>query len=233
MNSSRLLRAVAGLALVGSLTGCGVISVGAGSTATPTTSATGNTTGGASVTSSTTSSTSSSSSASGTADAQALLGEMVPYPAGARPWAQSKTGAFGLSDFINNFYVPDARAQETPSVQRRGFTGAARHGWFTADGSQDEVWLVDFATDTGAQSMLLELSNSWKEETSSGAGYQDPGVNGMGMTNPTLDAQGNAWAKEAARVGRTLVYVITFAPATPDKAAAEALIKQQVGRVSG
>lgn len=235
MNSSRLLRAVAGLALAGSLAGCGVISVGAGGTGTPTTSATGNTTGGGSATSpaSSTSSASSDFSASGTADAQALLGEMVPYPAGARPWTQSKTGAFGLSDFIDNFYVASARAQETPTVQRRGFTGAARHGWFTMDGSQDEVWLVDFATDTGAQSMLLGLSNSWKEEASSGAAYQDPAVNGTGMTNPTLDAQGNAWAKEAARVGRTLVYVITFAPATPDKAAAEALIKQQVGRVSG
>ncbi|MEY9849452.1 hypothetical protein ABH940_006558 [Streptacidiphilus sp. BW17] len=158
---------------------------------------------------------------------------MVPYPSGARPWTQNKTGAFGLSDFIGSFYLASAQAQETPIVQRRGFTGAARHGWFTADGSQAEVWLVDFSTDSGAQSMYLGLSNSWKEEASSGVSYQDTAVNGMGMSNPTLDSQGNAWVKEAARVGRTLVYVITFAPATPDKAAAEALIKQQVGRISG
>jgi hypothetical protein len=214
MTCSRLLRTVAGLALVGAMTGCS-ISLGDGGS------------GPSVVTSSTDAST------SGAADAQALLGKMVPYPTGARPWTHSRTGAFGLNDFIDNFYQQAARVEELPLAQRRGFTGAARHGWFTADGSQAEVWLVDFAQTSGAQSMFLGLTDSWKQNTSAGPLYQDPVVHGTGQVNPTLDSLGDATVKEAAVVGRTLAYVIYFSAATPDKASAMALLKQQVAALNG
>jgi hypothetical protein len=171
---------------------------------------------------------------SGSADAQALMGKLVPYPAGAQAWTKNLTGTFSLDGFLGLFFAPTAKAHEHALMVDRGFAGAVRRGWIAADGTQEEVWLVDFSAPSGASSLYLGLTNEWKQSPPAGStSYPDPAVHGMGMSNTTLDAMGNSTVKEMAVVGRTFVYVRSFVPATPNKANAQALIKQQVGLLGG
>lgn len=161
----------------------------------------------------------------------ALLGRLVPYPADARPWTANRTGVFGLSQFIDEFYVTSVWTSERGLMDRRGFVRAARHGWINADGTQDDVWLIDFSGATGARSMYLGLTGTWKTGGST-TDFADAAVHGQGQSTTALDSLGNASAKVAAVSGHTVVYVKVYTAARPDRAAAASLARAQYDRVT-
>lgn len=59
----------------------------------------------------------------------------------------------------------------------------------------------------------------------------DPAVDGVGFSSPVLDSQGNAHVNFWATVGDTLIRVVEYAVATPDPAAAKALLQEQYDRI--
>jgi hypothetical protein len=157
----------------------------------------------------------------------ALLARVVPYPTGAQPWVRSKTGVLGLDDFVNNFYIAKARASSRSLTAQRGFTTAVRQGWTNADGTQADVWLVQFATAQGARSMSLSVTANWKNAARPISTFADSAVHGTGELIPTLDDLGNACTKVATATGRVFVYVRLYSPVSPDKPAATTLMRQQ------
>ncbi len=218
----RLLKAVPVLAALVSLGACAPPGTAAGS-GTPAVSASARgTSAGAAV--------AGPDASQAPADA-ALLDRLLPYPADARRWGADRTGVLGLGRFIDNFYVKSSWDNERGLMTQRRFVRAARHGWINADGSQDDVWLVDFATAAGARSMYLGLTGNWKDAARPAAEFADPAVHGEGQTTTTLDSLGNAYAKVAAVSGHTVVYVKVYTAASPERAAAVALMARQYARM--
>lgn len=157
----------------------------------------------------------------------ALLASLVPYPAGARPWVKNKTGVLGLDAFVDNFYVAKERATSRSLTVARGFDTSVRRGWINADGTQAEVWLVRFHSAAGARSMYLSVTANWKKAARPTTTFADTEVHGTGELIPKLDSLGNAPAKVATCTGRVFAYVMTFAPASPDKAVTTSLMRRQ------
>jgi hypothetical protein len=161
----------------------------------------------------------------------ALLARVVPYPSGAQPWLQSKTGVLSLDDFVNNFYKAKSRASSRSLTAQRGFTTAVRQAWANADGTRAEVWLVQFATAKGARSMFLSITANWKNAAKPISTFTDSAVHGTGELIPTLDSVGDACTKVATATGRVFVYVRLYTPVSPDRSAAGALMLRQYGLV--
>jgi hypothetical protein len=156
----------------------------------------------------------------------ALLAQVLPDPAGTTPWEHNQTGVMDLKAYIDNFYVKDAWTRETGLMKQRGFVRAARHGWINADGSQDDIWLIQFATTAGARSLYLGLTDSW-DSTKTTMDFTDAAVHGKGQYTTALDSLGNTSAKIAALNGKLVVYTKVYTAAKPDKAAAIDLMRRQ------
>ncbi|TKA00732.1 hypothetical protein [Actinacidiphila oryziradicis] len=166
-------------------------------------------------------------------DSAGLLSKLVPYPSGARPWTHNKTGVLTLDEFDTIFYKVSVQGEERSLLARRRFSTAVRHGWYNADGTQAEVFLVEFSSSTGAQGMYLALTSEWKQDTTSGTAFTDPAVHGTGELEPALDSSGNMTAKETAYVGHTFIYVRYYDPAAPNKTEVMRLVQHQYRLVGG
>ena len=104
-------------------------------------------------------------------------------------------------------------------------------GWINADGSQQAVKLVRFATPAGAMSAFDEASSSFKREPKPATALAVPAIGAVGTSSPTLDTQGNASVEFTAVVGDTMILVAEGTAATPDPAAAKVLLLQQYDRL--
>jgi hypothetical protein len=152
---------------------------------------------------------------------------MAPYPADSRQWKVNKTGPLSLADFLQIFYAPSSQAQEKLVLTQRGFQGAVRHGWFAADGSQAEVYLIRLGSAAYAQAMYKDLRTNWTSAAAPAAAFDAPSVHGIGESLPTLDKLGDASAKVAFAAGATVAYVHVFTPSVPDRGAVTRLAQTQ------
>lgn len=170
--------------------------------------------------------------ASSTASAS-LVSKLLPQPAGATEWPSDKTGAMDLDAFVDKFYAAQGRATSRSLTAQRGFSTAARAGWFNADGTQSDVWLVEFDSEAGARSMYLSTTANWKSAAKPATTFPDTAVHGTGELLPQLDSRGDTSAKVAAYQGRLFVYVRVWHLAAPSKDAVVALMKAQYARLGG
>jgi hypothetical protein len=155
----------------------------------------------------------------------ALAARFMAYPTGSRPWVRNKTGPFALDEFIEAFYPQAGWDQAKKLAAQHGMQGAARHGWFDADKSQTEVWLVKFAGSGGASATFHSLMDH--PDLSGGLATLDAaGVNGKGLIDPNPDKLGNASVSICFTVGDTFVYLTQFSPII-DKTEAQQLAKVQ------
>jgi hypothetical protein len=165
--------------------------------------------------------------ASGTASpSQGLLGPLgvLPIPAGATPWPTTINGPKSRISFVKWTYNKSHWTEEEAMYARRGFVSAVVRGWVDADGSQQSIELVRFATPTGATSASDDVLS---QTPTSATMLSDPAIGATGWSDPTLDTQGNARVAFIAVVGATLILVFEYTAATPDPAAAKALLERQ------
>jgi hypothetical protein len=137
----------------------------------------------------------------------------------------------GLDSFVKSAYSKSAWTEEEALDVRRGFVSAVLQGWTNADGSQQDIRLVRFATPGGAISAFDEASSSFKREPKPATVLTVPAIGAVGTNNPTLDTQGNASVEFTAVVGDTMILVVEETAATPDPAASKALLLQQYDRL--
>jgi hypothetical protein len=133
--------------------------------------------------------------------------------------------------YIQSTYIKSAWTREEALYARRGFVSAVEQGWSNADGSQQYIALVRFATPVGARSALDEQISDWKRSPQPMTMLADPAIGAVGFSNPALDSQGNAHADFYAAVGDTVIRVVEYTAATPDPAAAKVLLQQQYDRL--
>jgi len=183
------------------------------------------------------SSAAASPSAKGTAAAspraagQGLPG-LLPVPAGARPWTTNTNAQLGRVAFVHAFYVQKGWTSEAALYLRRGFVTGAAEGWINADGSQQSIAIIRFASAVGAESTYDDFTASWTDDYTNVTMLSDTAVTGaVGMSDPTLDTYGNARVEFAVVVGDEVIDVHEYTAATPDPAAARALLLKQYDAV--
>lgn len=152
---------------------------------------------------------------------------ILTIPAGAQPWATNVNKPLSLDAFVQTFYVKDGWTDEEGLYRRRGFVSGAMEGWVNADGTQQSIAIAKFATPQGAVSLFDGLTETLRNKPSPAEVITDAGDVGVGTVSPTLDADGNAIAEIAARVGDYVIDVHEFAAATPEPSAAKALLLRQ------
>jgi len=132
-----------------------------------------------------------------------------------------------LISFVKSSYRKSDWTEEEALDARRGFVSAVKQGWVNADGSQQAITLVRFATPAGAMSAFDGVSSAWKREPKPVTMLADPAIGAVGWSSPTLDTLGDAVAEWGVAFGDTMILVVEYTAATPDPAAAKVLLRQQ------
>ncbi len=159
-----------------------------------------------------------------------LLG-VLPVPAGATPWRANTNALMSRISYVQSAYIESVWPQEEALYARRGFVSAVEEGWTNADGSQQYIALVRFATPVGATSALDEQISDWKQSPDPMTMLADPATGAVGMSSPALDSQGDAHVNFFFAVGDTVIRVVEYSAATPDPAAAKVLVQEQYDRL--
>jgi len=154
---------------------------------------------------------------------------VLPVPAGATAWPDNHNTLLSLVTFVELSYSESDWTTEEALDARRGFVSAVQQGWRNADGSQQAIRLVRFATPTGATSDLDAVISGWKQEQVTM--LADPAIGAVGWSSPVLDSQGDANAEFGVTVGDTMILAVEYTAATPDPAAAKALLQKQYDRL--
>ncbi len=132
--------------------------------------------------------------------------------------------------FVELAYSKSDWTAEKGEEARRGFVAAVQQGWDNADGSQQSITLVRFATPAGAMSAFDEVRSGWETQHPDSL-LTDSATGAVGWSTPALDSQGNADAEWGVAVGDSMILVVEYTAATPDPAAAKALLLQQYDRL--
>ena len=153
---------------------------------------------------------------------------LLPIPTDANAWTTNTNALMGLDAFIDQVSDSDSRAGEKSLYEQQGFVSGAFEGWFNADGSQQTIATARFASATGASYAFSDLSGSFHQKPAPSTAFTDSADGAVGMEDPTLDSEGDAFVNITARVGDYLVSVQEFSAKTPDADAARALLLKQV-----
>jgi hypothetical protein len=154
---------------------------------------------------------------------------VLPVPPGGTPWPANTNAPMSLISYVQSIYIKSVWTAEEAQYARRGFVSAVERGWDNADGTAQYIEVVRFATPIGATSAFDSQIADWKQQDMTR--LTDPAIGGVGFSSPALDSQGNARVNFWATVGDTLIRVVEYAAATPDRAAAKALLQEQYDRI--
>ena len=197
----------------------------AGCAASPVTSASGAATRGSSA-SAKPSASARPSASKATAAKTGPLG-VLEVPAGATPWHDNTGAPMSLDAFVIRFFSSSAKTREVGLYTQRGFTSGTVEGWINSDGSQQQIAIARFSSATGALSAFDGIAADLRDKPAPNKAVKDPACGGVGSADPKLDSMGNAFVDIVAHVGHYMVDVYEFSAATPDPAAADALISHQ------
>ena len=110
----------------------------------------------------------------------------------------------------------------------RGYVSGAYEGWFLADGSEQSVAIIQFASPAGAVSQFDELTTTLKDHTTTSSQVvSDPADGGLGTINPTPDSLGNTVVELVTHLGDYVIDAHEYVPITPRLTAAKALLLEQ------
>jgi hypothetical protein len=132
-----------------------------------------------------------------------------------------------LTSYVKLAYSKSYWTEEKALNARRGFVSAVDKGWTNADGSGQEITLARFASRAGVTSALDEVISGFKQEPYPDKVLAVPAIGAVGWSRLTLDSQGYSDVEFAAAVGDTMILVVEQTAATPDPAAAKALLRRQ------
>lgn len=154
---------------------------------------------------------------------------VLPMPSGARPWDSNGTGPMSIKAFVRSFYKTTAWSDEEGLFAQRKYVTGINRGWINSDGTQQSIAIMRFANTTGAQSQLDGLVHTLYDNLpKGGTRVSDPSDGAAGTVDPQLDSLGNTRVELAVRIGTEVIDVHQFNAATPDPAAAKALLLKQV-----
>jgi len=169
----------------------------------------------------------------------ALFAKIIPVPPGATPNPNQPIGPLDLTGFIDAFWAPDARADATIFYRKAGFQVAALQGWMNSDGSQGEVFLVQFSANSGANKARDDLLVGWRDSKSSPGVPSDRqfptasgNVTATELLVTKLDSGGDANVRLVAAYNNIMIYVRLWTAKVPDPQTAEDMLTRQLARLS-
>ena len=158
---------------------------------------------------------------------------MLPVPAGASPWSDNTDAPMSLGPYIGKFWDASTQAAEKSQYAQWGFVSGGYEGWINTDGSQQQIAIARFSTVKGAIDAADDLSSDLADQPAPCTTFAGPVDGAVGEVDPRLDAEGNARVEITVRIGDELIDVHEFTAATPDPAAAKALLLEQVNALKG
>jgi len=172
-----------------------------------------------------------------TADRDRLRRDLVPLPDKAQPWQTTSqngpTGVLTLAQYVKQFSESAAdKQQDIDSNTSRGFQYAVREDWFGSGSSQADLYLIQFSSAAGAQSLTLADQSGTANTVGTAATYPIPGSgDAMAYETDKLDSLGNVYTQVYAVVGNVVMELNYWVPAKADRAAVIALAKQQYAKL--
>jgi hypothetical protein len=136
-----------------------------------------------------------------------------------------------LTSYVKMQYSKSNWTEEKALNARRGFVSAVQQGWTNPDGSGQYITLARFASRAGVTSALDEVISGFKREPYPGKMLADPAIGAVGWSRLTLDSQGDRDVEFGVAVGDTMIIAVEETAATPDPAAAKALLQRQYDRL--
>jgi hypothetical protein len=167
------------------------------------------------------------SPASAPGPGRAPLG-LVAIPRGATPASGDNNAPMDLASFIGLAYPAAGQAAEKSVYAKRGFVTAVIEGWTNSDRTKQSIVLVRFATGSGATSEFNDFTDTLGQQPGPVTMIADPADQAVGSVNRQPNAQGYDLVIMVDRVGDDLIEVFENSTATPNPAAAEALLLDQV-----
>ena len=170
------------------------------------------------------------------ADQQRLQGDLVPLPGGAQAWPSNSqdgpTGVITLAQYLSRDSDATQVKQDTVVDTNRGFQYAVREDWNAADESQVDLYLLQFASASGAQSFVLDRQSGAGDAVGASGTYTVPrSGDATAYQHSGLDSQGNIYTEGYAMVGDIALEVNFWAPAKANRAAMTALFQQQYAKL--
>ena len=161
------------------------------------------------------------------AQRSALLGRLVKAPRGAQVLDPGGShGVFDLDAFMSCCYATSS--SERDELLARRFQLMAQRVW-AISGVGYTVQLVKFASASGAQGHELNTDYAYTGDSRLKTRFTVPGTSAKAYQGTTRSGHHALYL--VGRSGDTVVLIFAVATGTPDKAAAEALMRTQLGRL--
>ncbi|QMU76480.1 hypothetical protein GXW83_12750 [Streptacidiphilus sp. PB12-B1b] len=167
-----------------------------------------------------------------------LKSELLTAPIGSKPFGRGTLAPGGIltrDQFVDGLFDTSQRVSEKGDVDQDGFKYAVQANWDASDGTQADVFLVQFATADGAQDYVSGVSEGTSEQESPSEPLSAiPGIpGGESWTAGAIDSAGDIRQTAWYSVGNIAVDLHFYAPGTADTAQLTQLAKDQYARLTG
>ena len=165
-----------------------------------------------------------------------LKSELLTAPVGSKPYSRGTLapgGVLNASQFVYGIFIKADRSNETDDITGEDFKYAVETNWSAQDGTQADVFLLQFADSDGAQGYVSDVSESTSEQEAPTEPLTSvPGVPGSeawtaGTVNTSGDISQISWTAH----GNIVVEVHYFSPGTADATEFDRLVQDQYARV--
>lgn len=143
-------------------------------------------------------------------------------------WPVENTGYMDVDGFVKHMYQKEYQPSERSLLTKNGFVTSYRRGWMASDGLESEIWLVKFSTKGEASYEYQSVAAIWKREPEPTVAFADPAVDGEGTMSTKRDSVKKTETKIVTSLGEMFIYVRTYSPGAPDKAATMALMQHEI-----
>ncbi|MCP2313969.1 hypothetical protein [Kitasatospora paracochleata] len=170
--------------------------------------------------------------------ASQLKSELVTGPAGSKPFSRgtlSPDGVLTVNQFVDGVFNPEDQSNEKTRVAGDGFNYAVQANWSAPDGTQADVFLIQFSGSAGAQDFVADVS----EGTSRKGKPQEPlssldGIpEGEAWTAGAVDGNGDISQIAWFAVGNIVADLHYYTPGAPNASGLAQLAQAQYARLTG
>jgi hypothetical protein len=161
-------------------------------------------------------------------DGQALIGKIVPPPAGAHAYGidDSSAGVMTVQQYAHHYF--NGSATELDRLRQEGFQVAASTDYVRSDGIEIATHLVQFADSTGAQEYFDVERSAWVSEGGVTMFSVPATPDAVGYDVAKVDSLGNRRTVMYEHVGNVVVVVNVYTPHKIDRAADVKVMQSQL-----
>ncbi|MFI9272912.1 hypothetical protein ACIGXM_19625 [Kitasatospora sp. NPDC052896] len=167
-----------------------------------------------------------------------LKSELLTAPTGSKPFDRGTLapgGVLTLDQFVDGMFVAQQQSSEKGDATRDGFKYAVETNWQAPDGTQADLFLIQFSGSGGAQDYVSSVS----EGTSRGQTPAEPlsslqGVpGGEALSAGAVDKAGNIQQSAWFAVGDIAADLHYYTPGAANPTGLDQLAKAQHARLTG